>query len=129
MLLTGIAHPDGGKGEPEKGEPLTEEKLKGAWEGKLKNGSVKVEFAPRGERKIAVAVFVLKIEGSLTVGSVGYEIDAKSNDVKFPAAKNATAKPTKDGALLLSGQFSFGGRVYTVPETRIERVKSGEEKK
>ena len=53
----------------------------------------------------------------------GYEIDGKKNEVKFPFAKDAAAKPTKDGALLLAGQFTFGGRTYTVPETRIERAK------
>jgi hypothetical protein len=131
-LIAAVARPDDKsqpkKEEPGKAEPITEEKLKGDWEGKLENGSVKVKFDAKGDRKIAVAVVVLKVDGSVTVGSVGYEIDAKNNEVKFPFAKDATAKPTKDGALMLSGQFTFGGRTYRVPETRIERVKPSEEK-
>lgn len=119
---------------------LSKESLLGEWEGTLKDGTT-VALLFNGE---LVAVSILSpgtnrekareaaeyVSGGLGralggggfgIGSTTYEIDAAKNEVKIwgKDAWGGVAKPTKDGALLVSGDLKIG----TVPETRLERAK------
>jgi hypothetical protein len=114
------------------GTQITLDKLRGNWKGTFENGSVSLTFFPEADRKPGIppaAGITIKIGGGATTSAVRYEIDSKKNEVRFGFEKDAVAKPTEGGALLLSGQFNLGGKTYTMPETKIERVKSSEPEK
>ncbi len=131
-LTSAAARPDEpppAKGGPaEKVEALTEAKLVGRWA--AANGSVVVNFSAKEKGDdIAIAVLVLKAGGAVSVGSVGYKIDAAKNEVRFPDPHNGLATATKDGALEFSGTYTFGGNTYTVPKTLLVRSKADAPKK
>jgi hypothetical protein len=108
--------------EPAKEMPITKKWLLGKWKGKLANGTVEVWLKEEG-----VVVDFEFSGGGFAIGNVGpFKIDDKKCEVQFGGA---TAKPTKDGALLISGQITMGLNTYNVPETRIERLKAVEPKK
>jgi hypothetical protein len=62
--------------------------------------------------------------GGLGIGNVGYEIDHDRKEIKLGGGDCvAVARPAAGGALMVAGQFKMGNAVYTVPETRVERVR------
>src|SRR5262249_13395059 len=115
---------------------LCKENLLGEWEGTLKDGTtvallftdklVVVSLLPPGTNREKAREAAEWASGNLgraagSIGSTGYEIDAAKNEVKIWGTNDwgGGAKPTKDGALLVSGDLKMG----TVPETRLERAK------
>lgn len=102
---------------PAKEMPITKKWLLGKWNGKLANGTVEIWL--REENAVVTFAFA---GGGLAVGNVGpFKLDDKKNEVRIDGA---IAKPTKDGALLISGQITMGLNTYNLPETRIERVET-----
>jgi hypothetical protein len=97
---------------------LGKESLLGQWKGTLQDGST-LELAFNENENVSVAIWGK--EGGFNVQGTVYKIDSEKNEVKIWGTDKwgGRAKPTKDGALLVSGDLKAG----TVPETRLERVK------
>lgn len=127
-LLAAAARPnDAGRlpaAVPRPPASVTDEWLAGEWTGAFPNATIVVRFAPADGRKVAVVELAVGCE--VLTGRFGYTIDGPRNEVRFPAAAGATAVPTADGALLLSGTFALGGDAYALKAKQVERAKRGD---
>jgi hypothetical protein len=110
---------------PAKGEPANKveaptprpdsrETLLGSWKGKYANGTVELRF-----RDKSVTVTIRHSLG-FALGTARYDIDAETSEIKFSPG-TAAARQTKDGTLVLAGDFQIGNSTYSIPQTRLER--------
>ena len=102
--------------------PVTEQMLVGEWTSR--DESISVKFQPIEKNQLAATVsFRRGVAQQLSL--VEYRIDAKRNEVYLLRPVNAVAKPTKDGALLLSCEVDLAGTKYLVKDERLEQQKPG----
>jgi hypothetical protein len=115
------------KSDPKQGEPLTKDGLIGSkWKGEYNGGTVEVTFRSTKDRQFLSVLLVINTGSSETIGNVPWDLDAKKNEIKFG---DATAKPAKDGSLLLNGNVMLGLTTFTFKEVRIERATAAKEPK
>src|SRR5258707_1301043 len=95
-------------------------------EGRIKGGTVEVTFRSTKDQKFLSVLLVINTGGSETIGNVPWDLDAKKNEIKFG---EVTAKPAKDGSLLLNGTVMLGLSRFTLREVRIGRAKAEKDPK
>jgi DNA-directed RNA polymerase subunit RPC12/RpoP len=107
---------------------ITQEKLVGKWSGTFTDGSIELEFTndqiPSYDLKV-VRVQIRPSSGRDDLAVTGYQVNAAGNEVKIGGDNSAVAKPTSDGALILSGKIHSPPNVFHFSETRLERTPKG----
>jgi hypothetical protein len=104
---------------PTQGGPLSEETLVGRW--MSRDHTIGVTFHNKQEFNASAASVNFSRGNAQQVTLVEYRIDGKSNEVRFSRLGNAVAKPTNDGALLLSCELTFMDQKIVVTDRRLER--------
>lgn len=99
--------------------PKGEEPFLGVWSSK--DGTIQITFHKKQEFNASAASIVFSRADAQQVTLLGYTIEGKSNEVRFSGLRNAVARPTHDGAILLSCEVDLSGQTFIVTNERLER--------